>query len=30
MYSYMNEKLVLYSSLAAFVGQALGGIPFNF
>jgi len=26
----MNEKLVLYSSLAAFVGQALGGIPFNF
>jgi len=26
----MNEKFVLYSSLTAFIGQALGGILFNF
>jgi hypothetical protein len=30
MYSYINKNLVLYSSLTAFIGQALGGIPFNF
>jgi hypothetical protein len=30
MYSYVNTELVLYSSLAAFIGEAVGGIPFNF